>query len=305
MISIQQMEYIVALNEERHFQKASERCFVTQPTLSMQIKKAEDSLGRLVFDRDKTPLELTAFGVELLSVIRDVLRENDRIKELIDKSDGSFREELKIAVIPTIAGYLIPDMYSEWRETLSGVHLTIEEMKTTDLLKAMEDKSIDMAILAGPHNDARLRTIPLFHEEIKAYMPREHGSMVAINELTKSHPWLLTSGNCLRTQMVHFCELENESEEDEWDYEGGNIDLLKRMVELHGGYTLIPENYIKEKSEAYKTITSSTGEVPAREVIAIASHRSRKWEFLELIVRSVQLRYGGRTDANFQILSWK
>ncbi len=305
MISIQQMEYIVALNEERHFQKASERCFVTQPTLSMQIKKAEASLGRLIFDRDRTPLELTAFGVELLKVARDVLRENDRIKELVDRSDGLFKEELKIAVIPTIAGYLLPDMYAEWREALTGVHITIEEMKTTDLLKAMDEKGIDMAILAGPHNDARLRTIPLFHEEIKAYLPGECGSIIAINELTMFHPWLLTSGNCLRTQMVHFCEIENESDEDEWDYEGGNIDLLKRMVELHGGYTLVPQNYIKKEDSAYKTIKNSIGEIPAREVIAIVSHRSRKWEFLEPIVRLIQHRYSGKDKSNFQVLSWK
>ena len=305
MISIQQMEYILALSEEQHFQKASDRCFVTQPTLSMQLKKAEESLGHLVFNREKNPIELTAFGMDLLVVVRDVLAENDRIKQLVNKSEGVYKEEIRIAVIPTIAGYLLPDMYGEWRQELSGVHLVIEEMKTTDLIQAMKDKKIDLAILAGPHNDSKLRTIPLFQEEIKAYMPKEHKPMIAINELTNAHPWLLTSGNCLRTQMVHFCELEAEGEEDEWDYEGGNIDLLKRMVELHGGYTLVPENYIKETSEAYKTITSSVGEIPAREVIAIAPHRSRKWEYLEVIIRSVQLNYGGKSDDKFQVLSWK
>ena len=305
MISIQQMEYILTLSEELHFQRASELCFVTQPTLSMQVKKAEEVLGNTIFDRSHNPLALTAFGKELIGVIRDVLNENSRIKDLVEKNQGTFKEEIRIAIIPTIAGYILPDMYGKWRDALSDVHLIIEEMKTDDVILALSDKKIDIAILAGPHIDSRLRTIPLFQEEIKAYLPNESKKLVAINELSNAHPWLLTSGNCLRTQMMHFCELEGKEGIDDWDYEGGNIDLLKRMVEIHGGYTLVPENYIKDSDSRYKTITSSSGEIPAREVIALVPNRSRKWDGIEKIIRSIQSHYFKKSEEHYQVLSWK
>jgi hypothetical protein len=106
--------------------------------------------------------------------------------------------------------------------------------------------------------------------------------------------------------MVHFCELNSDDNKDDWDYEGGNIDLLKRMVELHGGYTLIPANYIEEINDDYKTITSQTGEIPAREIISITSNRSAKWKDLEKLIRNIQFFYGkSKNEDNFQLLSWK
>ncbi len=305
MISIQQMEYILTLSEELHFQRASEVCHVTQPTLSMQVKKAEEVLGQSVFDRSRSPLALTAFGKELVDIIRDVLIENSRIVDLVAKNKGTFKEEIRIAIIPTVAGYILPQMYGKWKSELNHMHLIIEEMKTDDIILAMADKKIDLAILAGPHFDSRLRTIPLFQEEIKAYLPNESKQLIALNELSNAHPWLLTSGNCLRTQMMHFCELESGNNLDDWDYEGGNIDLLQRMVEIHGGYTLVPENYIQEGDDRYKTITSETGDIPAREVIAILPNKTRKWGEIEKIIRSIQINYAKNAKSKFQVLSWK
>lgn len=305
MISIQQMHYILVLSEEFHFQRASELCFVTQPTLSMQIKKAEETLEAQIFDRSRNPIELTAFGQDLLPIIRDTLNEYGKISELFNRKKGTYKEEIRIGIIPTVAGYMLPDLYTSWLKELSDVQLTIEEMKTEEILKALDHKKIDMGILAGPVHDPKLRTVPLYQEEIKVFYPDGKNVSVSVDELKNVHPWLLTSGNCLRTQMMNFCELR-ENFKDEWDYEGGNIELLQKMVRLHGGYTLVPENYIEEKSKDYKVVKSTIGGAPAREIIALSSNRTAKWGTLERLIRSVQLNYSqSAASSDYQLLNWQ
>lgn len=304
MLSIQQMNYILVLSEERHFQRASEKCFVTQPTLSMQIKKAEESLDAQIFDRSRNPLELTQFGVALIPIIRDVLNEYERVNELYNKRKGIFKEEVRIGIIPTIASYMLPDLYANWQSDLNDAHVVIEELKTDEILKALELKKIDIGILAGPHLDPKLRTTTLYLEEIKLYYPSGKTTEIKADDLGGVHPWLLTSGNCLRTQMMNFCELKDSSS-SEWDYEGGNIELLQRMVELHGGYTLIPENCEVAKPNALRRIVSSTGEVPVREIIALTPNKSNKWGQLEKLIRSMQLKYAKKKQAqSIQVLNW-
>lgn len=306
MISIQQMHYILVLSEEQHFQRASERCFVTQPTLSMQLKKAEDTLGNLVFDRSKTPLELTAFGKSLIPLIRETLNEYSKITDLVEKTKGVYKEEVRIGIIPTVSCYMLPDLFGEWEKSLKDVQLVIQELKTEEILHAFEMKKLDIGILAGPVYDERLRVVPLYKERIKAYFPKGKTEKILIEELADEHPWLLTSGNCLRTQMMNFCELK-ESASKAWDYEGGSIDLLERMVKLNGGYTLVPEHYIRTKSKDYHSIESNAGEVPVREIIALSSNRTSKWETIEKFVRSIQLKYNKEHNGNdnFKVLNWK
>lgn len=304
MISIQQMQYILVLSEERQFQRASEKCFVTQPTLSMQLKKAENTLGNIIFDRSTAPLELTPFGELLLPIVRDILSEYGRINDLTEKQKGVYRERLRIGIIPTVADYMVPDLFNTWKSSLTDVQLTIEEMKTEDVLIALDQKKIDVGILAGPVNDPKLRTSVLFDEEILAFVPESNAKEVTTEDLEHHHPWLLTSGNCLRTQMIHFCNLNQET--DEWNYEGGNMNLLRQMVEMNGGYTLIPERSVSKRTEAYKRIRSNMGEVPARQIIALSPNRSSKWGSIEQIIRSVQLHYADKKDGeNLKLLSWE
>jgi len=306
MISIQQMQYIVAVAEERQFQRASERCFVTQPTLSMQIKKAEQTLGNQIFDRSRSPLELTAYGKELIVIIRDILTEYSRINLLGEQRLGTYKEHVKIGIIPTIAGYMLPELFDEWMKGLENVELIIEEMKTEEILVALEEKTIDMGILAGPVHQPKWRTTVLFHEEIYAYAPGIKQKVISANKLEELHPWLLSKGNCLRTQMVHFCELR-DSNALGWNYEGGNIELLVKMVDLQGGYTLIPSNYVELLNiKNFTRIESdSLKESPAREIIAVSSNRNPKWSSMEKLIRLVQLKYFKKEKENLKLLSWK
>jgi LysR family hydrogen peroxide-inducible transcriptional activator len=307
MISIQQMQYIVVLSEEQQFQRASERCFVTQPTLSMQIKKAEEQLGYLVFDRDSNPLSLTPAGNSLLPILREILSETEKIKYLSDQLKGKVKEEIRLGIIPTVASYLIPQLFGEWQSSFDQLKLTIHELKTVDVLEAMERKELDMGIIAGPHMDARLRTIPLYQEEIYIYAPNVKEASIEMSNLQEMHPWLLNQGNCLRTQMVHFCQLKKTIDENEWNYEGGNLPLIIEMVDRHGGYTLIPSNFPLTETQKHgiKSIRDLAS-LPAREIIALSSNRTSKMQGIEALARSIQFAYGQSTKLKqLQVLDWK
>jgi LysR family hydrogen peroxide-inducible transcriptional activator len=139
-------------------------------------------------------------------------------------------------------------------------------------------------------------------------MPSFKKKTITTNELKDHHPWLLSSGNCLRSQMIRFCQLKEEADETNWNYEGGNIDLLMTMTDQLGGYTLVPEfHHVKESNtKDIKRIVSSDGKhYPAREIIALSPNRSLKWEILEKLFREVQLKYGKPFDEGLEILDWK
>lgn len=306
MISIQQMQYIVTVAEERQFQRASERCFVTQPTLSMQVKKAEDTLGNKIFDRSRSPLDLTSYGESLVPILRDVLTEYERIKTLKEKQDGNFKERLRLAIIPTISGYMLPELFDVWQKELGDIELSIEEMKTEEILVALDERTIDVGILAGPVHHPKWRTSVLYQEEILAYTRSSNSTTLLSSELEKEHPWLLSKGNCLRTQMIHFCELD-DARKNGWNYEGGNIELLLKMVDINGGYTLIPECYgsFLNVGNLHRIESDDLHEFPAREIIAVSSNRSGKWSTIEQLIRTVQRKYVKKDVRALKLLNWQ
>jgi LysR family hydrogen peroxide-inducible transcriptional activator len=307
MISLQQMHYIVVLSEELQFQKASEKCFVTQPTLSMQIKKAEETFGHFIFDRSKNPMELTPFGVEVMPIIRDILAENAKLKLICDRRNGKVKEEVVLGIIPTVSAYMIRKLFSYWQNVLENVVLNIVEYKTAELIERIEQNEIDLAILAGPHFDVKLRTIPLFQEEILVYCPTMIEKTISLNQLAPLHPWLLNKGNCLRTQMIQFCQINESNHLDKWNYQGGNIDLLIDMVNENGGYTLVPEHYqLSEEQRIHLKRVENFDGFPAREIIGLYHNRSIKKESIEKMLRVAQMQYSKPySDQKLSILNWK
>jgi LysR family hydrogen peroxide-inducible transcriptional activator len=307
MISIQQMHYILVLSEQLNFQRASEQCFVTQPTLSMQIKKAEETLGFTIFDRSRNPLELTSFGKDLVPLIREILSENDKIKILQQRMKGTFKEQIRLGIIPTVAAYMVSDMFKIWQSKIKGIQLHILEMKTEEIIDAMNRKDLDAAIIAGPFSDSGYRTITLFSEEIKVYAPGINSNKISQSDLQNLQPWLLSKGNCLRNQMIQFCQLKEKNEIEKWNYQGGNLELLMKMVDINGGYSLIPRNYSlpNEKKTSLKTVVTKNNLVPAREIIALVPNRSIKWSFVEPLFREIQMYYSENNPTTFELLDWK
>lgn len=303
-ITPQQINYILELNNERNFQRASVKCFVTQPTLSMQIKKVEELLGFSIFDRSRMPLEPTKEGEQLIEILQDVQIEYSRINTMVQRLQGTHKEYIKIAIIPTISAYLITDIYEKVRQELPHLHLSFHELKSEDLVIAMDENKFDFGIMAGPHLTKRMRIAPLFQEEIKLYFPKGKSAIIAPSEIANEQPWLLSKGNCLRTQMVHFCNLQQHSAIGEWNYEGGNMDILIKMVDYNGGYTLVPEYYhlAKELKQLYDPVMK---EYPARQIIGIVPNKTTKKESINALISIIQSHYNTGNKNNLRILDWK
>jgi len=306
MITLQQMQYISVLAEELHFLKASERCFVSQPTLSMQVKKAEETLGGIIFDRSSIPLKLTSFGKQILPVVRDVLEENEKLTELMGRIKGNLIEEIKIGIIPTVAVYMIPSIFLLLKDSLTQAKITFEEMKSEELIVAIENHKIDLGIMAGPYVDVKIESIQLFREQILVYCRELTGDNLRLEQLQDLKPWLLNNGNCLRNQMWNFCELKNSRDTFDWDYHGGNIDLLMKMVEQNGGYTLIPENieFPEEKRAFLKTLENKNS-FPAREIVALFPRRTMKKSTINEIIKVIKSKFPTSDKGNLTILDWK
>lgn len=307
-VSHQQISYILALAELKNFGRAAEACFVTQPTLSMQIKKAEESLGYKIFDRSRNPLSLTEFGENLLSILIDMQEEYQKIERLAAGNIGKFKDEIKIGIIPTIASYLVPKLFENKEFFKNTYNWAIVELKSTEILEQIAAKKIDMGILAGPVLTENLLVESLFNEEILAYSPKVKKNSLSIEDFKDLQPWLLSNGNCLRTQMIHFCKLIEKSAHN-WNYEGGNLEMLLKMVDNYGGYTLVPEFYAQKylsKSTHIKTIEGQQkNQFPARNIISIRPIKQVKTESLNEIIKFIKLNFANEKNRNYEVLKWK
>ncbi|MCO5268467.1 MAG: LysR family transcriptional regulator [Brumimicrobium sp.] len=305
MISPIQIEYILALLKHQNFQRAADACHVTQPTLSMQLKKAEDDVGYKIIDRDSQPIKLTKAGEMLLPFLLDINESYRDMDVQIQKLKGVYKSEIRIGIIPTIANYLVPELYSKWQSKLGDVHLDITELTTANLLDAIREKAIDFGIMAGPLNDPSLDQQILYNEDILVYAPGIQGSTISLSQLENKHPWLLSPGNCLRTQMINFCQLK-EKQTISWNYEGGNLTLLVNMVEQEGGYTLIPSNYVPLLNIDKKHLKRVEIHEPFRQIIGVFMKRNTKRDEFTKIIRSIQhnknLDY--QPNKNSELLPW-
>lgn len=306
MISRAQIQYILALKEHQNFQKAADSCFVTQPTLSMQIKKAEKALGKPIFDRNHSPLELTNFGKQLLPYFHQIIDSFTSMEVAVAKAQGEYKSEIKIGIIPTIAVYLVPELYRDWQEKLKTIRLEIIELKSEQIIEHLEERKIDMGIMAGPYMIEGVASQVLYNEEICIYAPHENEPNISIDSLQQMRPWLLSQGNCLRTQMINFCNLKS-TEDNEWSYEGGSLNLLVKMVQQEGGYTLIPHFYKNMLNFPETTYKKIKGHIPARQVIALYNSRNSKQEDFKQIIREIHYAKGKDSIApnKSDLLPWK
>lgn len=306
MVSLQQMQYIVSLYEHGQFQRASEVCFVTQPTLSMQVKKAEEILGNVIFDRSRKSLELTSFGESVIPVLRDILYENDRLLKLSQKFQGRKLNKLKIGIIPTISSYLIEKIIG-LNNVSQDLNVSFKELTSHELLRNLEDLHLDLIIMAGPFFHPSFQTVKLYDEELRAYFPLSKKDEVSSEELFPERPWLLSEGNCLRSQMISFCNLHTDRERETFDFEGGNLEVLMQLTDQLGGYTIIPEYYLVRDSRNQNVRSvriNSMGLLPGRTVIAVYRKRSFQSDLIEELLRGIKSKFppSGR---QLEIIPWK
>ncbi|UII28028.1 LysR substrate-binding domain-containing protein [Fulvivirga maritima] len=272
-----QFEYIIAVDNYRHFGKAAESCFVTQPTLSMQIHKMEEQLGVMIFDRSKQPVVPTDVGKRIIAQARLALSESKKIKELVAEEKGEVAGELSIGIIPTLSPYLLPLFISNFIEKYPNVKIKVEELKTNEILKKLKNELLDLGLIVTPLNDPGLITKPVFYEEFYAYVSHRSSlyneDKLHVEELPANEIWLLNEGHCFRDQVLNLCHTY-EDKDTQFKYESGSLEALKKIVDKNGGFTLLPELATLDFDKNSKSkLRSFVDPKPVREV-SIIMHRS-------------------------------
>jgi LysR family hydrogen peroxide-inducible transcriptional activator len=288
-MNLQQLEYIVALDIHRNHVKAAEHCHVTQPTLSMMVKKLEDELGVKIFEKIQ-PLKPTSSGEIVIARARLILQEVRNLKDFISNEKDSIEGEYRLAVIPTLAPYLLPRFLNEFLEKHPGTSFTVMEMQTEEIVRQLKNNRIDMAILVTPIEDKEIREIPVFYEPILLYTSENlkyfHQEKVSLKSLTPENLLLLEEGHCFRGQVMNLCPTKAKKTHHQLNYQSGSFETLKAMVDNNYGYTLIPELAANNKNKHVKHFTAPE---PVREV-SIAVHSGFMKELLLQKLRDAILK---------------
>ena len=287
-----QLEYIVAVDTHRHFGKAAENCFVTQPTLSMQIHKLEESLGVIIFDRSKQPVVPTEIGKLLIKQAREVLNQARRIDEIISDEQEEITGELKIGVIPTLAPYLLPLFISSFLEKYPKVSLTVEELLSGQIITNLRNDLIDIGLMATPLEEQGLIEKPLFYEEFMIYSSHRHPlyqkEQVKFEELDHDNLWLLNEGHCFRNQVIRICNREQMVGATPFRYESGSLESIRRIVDRQHGITLLPELATLDlDKDSRQKVKSFEHPAPTREVSLVLRRSFLKKKMVEALHKEI------------------
>lgn len=284
-MTLLQLKYIVAVDTYRNFALAAEKCFITQPTLSMQIQKLEEELGVMLFDRSKKPVLPTPIGEKIIRQARTNLREFEKIREIVHQQKQEISGELRIGIIPTLAPYLLPLFITRFVAKYPLVRVFIEELLSEQILHKIGQDRLDFGVLVTPTKDKRMLEQPLFYESFVAYMSTNHplsaNAVLDLRDLRLDEMLLLSEGHCFRDQIVNICpKSEDGCQTTRLQFESGSLETLKRIVETQYGYTLLPElatlNLSKEQRRFIKPFYDPK---PVREV-SLVMHRSYLKEHL-------------------------
>lgn len=242
-MNLRELEYLVAIDEERHFNRAAERCYVSQPTLSGQLKKLEDELGVLLVERSNRRVAMTEAGSVIADRARLILTQTKEIKDIAQRFQDPMMGELHLGLIPTVAPYLLPLIMPSLRKKFPAMKLWLHEYQTKVLLQKLRQSELDLLILALPVNTDEFMASDLYHEPFWLAMPKgaklAKKTKVALQDLAEQKMLLLEEGHCLRGQALEVCVMAGASERG--DFQATSLETLRHMVGEGMGMTLIPE----------------------------------------------------------------
>lgn len=290
-MTIQQLEYLIAVDKHRHFGQAAESCFVTQPTLSAQLGKLEKELGVILFDRSKMPVIPTELGVTVIAQAKKVVSESKGIFELVAQLKGDISGTIKLGILPTLAPYLLHLFIRKFLETYPHVKLEVQEMVTEEIVKKLKNDELDLGIVVTPLEEPGLLEKPLFYEKFYAYFSKGH-DLLAQEEIRpelikKEELWVLQQGHCFRDQVLNFCD-QSLSGHKNFHYESGSLEGLRNMVNRYKGLTLLPELATWELSPEEKSrLRAFVGTSPTREVSIILNRSFLKQKLVELLFKAI------------------
>ncbi|EJF54993.1 transcriptional regulator [Saprospira grandis DSM 2844] len=290
-MNLQQLEYILALEEHRHFVKAAEACFVTQSTLSMMVKKLEEELGAPIFDRKQKPLAPTPLGQKVLRKARLVLQQAGQLKAMVDWEQNQLGGRFRLGIIPTLAPYLLPLFLPSFLAACPDLQLDLREMQTQEMERAMLAGDLDIGILALPFGHPTLVQESLFYEDFLLYGDdfEMEKNYFLTEELDLSQLWLLEEGHCLRQQLVDFCALQLQTGESrQLNYLAGSLESLRMLVDYQGGFTILPRlagQALPPKQQA--SLRSFAAPQPYREIGLLRPANFERQALLDLLKEQI------------------
>ena len=292
-MTLQQLEYILAVDRYRHFGKAAEACNVTQPTLSAMIGKLEEELNAKLFDRNQQPICPTPIGGQVISQARQVLQQADSIKDIVAEEKQSITGIFRVGILPTIAPYLLPRFFPQLMTKYPTLDIRVREMKTHEIKEALIRGDIDAGILATIEGLEEYTQTTLFYEKYMGYVSREDAlfskEILRTSDVATSKDlWLLDEGHCFRDQMIRFCQMKS-SQTSQLAYNLGSMETFMRMVESGKGITFIPELAVMQLTDQQKELVRPFAiPTPTRELILITNKHFIRQSLLEMIVKEIQ-----------------
>lgn len=291
-MTIQQLEYILAVDQFRHFARAAEYCRVTQPTLSAMIQKLEDELGVKLFDRTMQPVCPTAIGEKVISQARIILAQAAQVKEIISEEKQTLTGVFRLGVLPTIAPYLLPRFFTQLMEKYPELDIRVTEMKTQDVQQALHSGDIDAGIIANKLEDSFLMEKTLFYEQFYGYVSKKEPlfkhEVIRTSDITGERLWLLDEGHCFRDQLIRFCQIE-AVKVSQMAYHLGSMETFMRMVESGKGITFIPELAVAQLSEEQRELVRPFAiPRPTRQIVLVTSKDFIRYSLLNVLKEEIQ-----------------
>ncbi|MDX9891348.1 MAG: LysR substrate-binding domain-containing protein [Bacteroidales bacterium] len=290
-MNIQQLEYIVAVDQFKNFSKAADHCYITQATLSTMIKKLEEELNVVIFDRKNNPVMTTDEGKGIIAQAVKILQETYRLKEIAKNNIHEISGTIKIGIIPTIANSLLPIVLMPLLKKFPDLMVEMYEITTQNILKQLKEGTIDMGILATPLETEDIEEEILFYETLMVYGALNNDTQFIIPEdIKKEKIWLLEEGNCLRNQVINLCSLrKKENMPLNLKFDAHSFGTLLNMVDQLGGLTLIPELYYQSLSDARKEkVKFFKSPIPVREVSIVFYRPFAKKNTIEAIASEIR-----------------
>lgn len=290
--SLTQLEYVLAVQKHGHFAKAAKACFVTQPTLSMQIQKLEEVLGTVIFDRSKKPILLTETGKKLVEQMQAVVFEARKLEVITEAAiSGDVKGELVVGIIPTVAPYILPRLLPVLEKMHPDLQLRILELQTHRIAEALNNDEIDVGLLATPLKVVKIDERPLFWEPFSVLCKKGHAlskmKRAKYSSLNSDDIWLLEEGHCLRHQVLDVCSLKQSKHgKRRYQFESGSLETLKNLVNSYGGYTLLPSLATEEIGHD-SVLVPFERPIPAREIGLVTRRKQYKTELLKAFEEAV------------------
>jgi LysR family hydrogen peroxide-inducible transcriptional activator len=308
-MTITQLKYVLAVAEHKNFTLAAEKCFVTQPTLSMQIQKIEEELSILIFDRSKKPIQLTDIGQKIVNQAKNIVNEAGRIQDIVEQQKGFIGGEFRLGIIPTIMPTLLPMFLNNFIKKYPKVKLIIEELNTEEIITKLNNGHLDAAIAATPLLEEKIKEIVLYFEPFVAYIPENHRDFqkeeIEVADLNLDEILLLQDGHCFRDGILNLCKNNPKNEFNHFQIESGSFETLIKLADEGLGTTLLPYLHTLDLKEADKIKLRHFKEPkPAREVSLIFPKSELKIHIIDALRSTIAgVIKGAIVFQNVQIVS--